>query len=484
MMMGFIRGFAVAKFLGPSLYGIRNTYSIIMEYHGFSHLGTLFAMNRLVPFYRGKNDYEKARLIVSTAFWVNMLPVFLIGLSISILPLCFRSNVLSSSYKELFLFTGALIITTRIVAFYITKLKLENRFYLLSVIDVISKLTGIAACIILTYYLSLSGFFIGLLIGDAIFILAVLRKKEKIPSFFISFKVIKELLKLGAPIMLGGVLMMVLFNVDKIMILFLLSEKALGFYSIAGIATGIVGTIPTAIYSVTLPHLMLEYGESSSIANTYRYFEEPTMIMAYLFPFLLGSIFFSIHIPILYFLSKFTPSIGIVKILALAVFFASVPRMGISICYTINKQLNVVYLIIPCVLINAVLSFTILTQGIGLEGVAIGAGVSYFIFSTLLLLFVLKQYGRSIKERVKFLIKIYAPLFYAIFIILVIEIFMIFNARSFWNDIHYTLIKIFLFYLIYSVILIFIRKDRSFIKLIEQLKYFIKLIFKESILNR
>lgn len=470
LLLGLLRGLIVAKLLGPAVYGIRNVFGMIMEFNSTSHLGTLFAMNREVPFYRGKGEEEKADLMISSTYWSNMFLALIVGAIFIIVSFYLRGGTWDNNYCDLLLFSGVLIIIGRLKEFYETKLKLENHFYLLSRIELFSKILGIISCIGLTYYFYLRGFFIGLVIGDLFFIVSALKNERRIPSLIVSFSIIKTLVKVGFPIMLGGIFLMLLNNADKIMIISMLSEKTLGYYGIAMIATSLIGIVPRAIYSVTLPPLMKKYGQTKDIYRIKNYFVEPTVIIAYLLPFLLASIYFGIHLPIQYFLIKYLPSIKIVKILTLGLFFSAIPTMAISVCYAIDKRINVVFLTIPSVALNFIINYSFIRFGMGPEGVALGTGISYFVFCSTLLWYTMKQYKSTFEEYIKFFLMIYAPFAYSLFLIITIDHLFSFSHDGFWTDLKFTIIMLIIFAIFYSAILFFIRKHSAFVKLIDNLK--------------
>ena len=468
LLLGLLRGLIVAKLLGPAVYGIRNVFGVIMEFNGYSHLGSIFAMNREVPYYRGRNEEEKADLMISSTYWSNMFLVLIVGATFSIASFYLRGGTWDSNYCDLMLFSGVLIITGRLKDFYETKLKLENNFYFLSKIELFSRILGIISCIILTYYFYLRGFFAGLLIGDLLFIVSALKNERRIPSLIVSFPIIKGLVKVGFPIMLGGIFLMFLNNADKIMILSMLTEEELGFYGIATVATGLIGIVPRAIYSVTLPPLMKKYGQTKDIYRIKNYFVQPTVIIAYLLPFLLASIYFGIHLLIQYFLIKYLPSIKVVKILTLGLFFSAIPTMAVSVCYAIDKRINVVYLTIPSVILNIIINYSLIRLGMGIEGVAIGTGISYFVFCSTLLWYTMKQYKSTFEEYIKIFLMMYAPFVYALCIIVILDNFFHFLSFGFWMDVRHTVLQLVFFCLCYGFIFVFVRKEAAFVRLFDK----------------
>ncbi|MDY0039973.1 MAG: oligosaccharide flippase family protein, partial [Desulforhabdus sp.] len=350
MILGLVRGLVVAKFLGPSLYGIRNAYGILMDFHNYSHLGTLFALNREVPRMRGNDELARSQDAISTVYWGNL--VFILVVCAILIGLSFflrASGSLGPDYCDMLFFAGVIMVFCRLRDYYDTKLKIEDHFHSLSKIQLASQLVGIFACIALTYYFSLRGFFSGLLLGDLVFIALALQIESSVPPRKFDRALFVEMLQVGFPIMAAGVLLMLLANSDKIMILSLLSKRDLGLYGIATIATSAIGAVPSAIYAVTMPKLMAKYGATKDVYRIRNFFEEPTLIIAFLLPFLLASIFFTIHLPIVYYLTKYTDSIVVVQILSIGLYFAAVPTMAISICYALRKQTTIVFLTLPAV---------------------------------------------------------------------------------------------------------------------------------------
>lgn len=467
-LFGLARGFVVAKLLGPVLFGIRNTFGIIMSFNTYSHLGTLFAMQRDVPYYRGKSEDAKADLIISSTFWVNMLLVTFAGILCIIASFYLKATNWDDNYCILLFFTGSLIISGRLSEFYNYSFQIENKFYVLSRIQLYSKIVTAVSCIALTYFFSLRGFFIGLFIGDLFFITdSFFNIEKKIPSLIVSFQVIKDLMKTGLPMLASGMLFILLINIDKIMILWFLSQKDLGFYGIATIATGVIGTISDSVFSVTLPEMMKKYGKTHDIKRIKNYLIEPTVVLAYFLPFLLASIYFLIHIPIQYYMVKFIPSIKIVKILTLGLFFFAVPTMAHSICIAVNKVINLTYFNFITISISAILNYTFIKLGFGLEGIALGTSISYFIHCTTTLTYAMSQFKAEAKEYIKFFITIYAPFVYASILIIGLDTLSRPSYPSFFSDLKSTSLIIVIFCILYSIIFLFIKNNSTFVKLIE-----------------
>jgi O-antigen/teichoic acid export membrane protein len=68
-----LRGFIMAKFLGPSLYGLWHGLRVIINNSDYSTLGIYDGMKREVPYYKGKGDYHRIQEIIDASFFSGTL---------------------------------------------------------------------------------------------------------------------------------------------------------------------------------------------------------------------------------------------------------------------------------------------------------------------------------------------------------------------------------------------------------------------------
>ena len=168
MFFRLIGGILIAKFLGPASYGLRNAFDLALEYESYSDLGTFAAMNRTVPYYRGRQDEEQAERIEASVFSVNFLYALIIGIILVLVSFYLRTTNWDQRYVDFLFFLGLVIISTKVKDFYLTKLKLEKEFYLLSRAEMLYGFIGTGISVALVYYLGLRGLFIALFISDVI----------------------------------------------------------------------------------------------------------------------------------------------------------------------------------------------------------------------------------------------------------------------------------------------------------------------------
>jgi len=287
MGIKILQGLFIAKFLGPSLYGLRNIFDLTIEYESYSDLGSLSAINRQIPYYRGRDELGNERLAEGSVFGINFIYALCVGILLIGVSFYLKRAQWDQKYTDFAFFLGLMIITNKIKYFYTTKLKYDNKFYLLSMAEMLYGFSAAALCVSLTYFYSFRGLLSGLFTADIVFIGYVLLKIKEIPSFRISFPLLRELIKIGFPIMVVGFLLTLMRSADRIVILAMLSEEALGYFSVATIATSIIVTVPSAIRQVTLPPMMEKLGRTNDIFRIKNYLIDPTVLIACSLPFLL-----------------------------------------------------------------------------------------------------------------------------------------------------------------------------------------------------
>jgi len=481
MGIKILQGLFVAKFLGPSLYGLRNAFDLTIEYESYSDLGSLSAINRQIPYYRGREELGNERLAEASVFGVNFIYALCVGIMLIGVSFYLKGAGWEQKYSDFVFFFGLIIITNKVKYLYSTKLKYDNKFYLLSMAEMLYGFSSAVLCVSLTYLYSFRGLLTGLFTADLVFISYVLFKIKEFPSLRISFPLLRELIKIGFPIMVVGFLLTLMRSADRIVILAMLSEKALGYFSVATIATGIIVMVPSAIRQVTLSPMMEKLGRTNDIFRIKNYLTDPTVLIACSLPFLLAVIFFGIHLPVQYFLTKYYPAITIVKILTLGSYFAALTMMPLSLCFALNKQMKLIYLIVPAVVVNFVLNYIFVRLGWGVNGIAIGTCISYFLFTNMLFFYSLRLFRESFLQSLKFILLTYAPFIYTILLIYCLERIIQVDTTFFWDDIFYSSLKIVVFSVGYSIIFIFFRKHPAVTKLIDNVPLFANIRDKLSI---
>jgi len=478
MFVKLLGGFFIAQFLGPALYGLRNAFGLSLNYESFSNLGTFPALNRQAPYYRGANDSAKFNIALSTVFSINIIYAFIAAALLLLISWYLRRNGFDQKYVDFIFFLGLMIFTGKLIAFFQTKLKIDKNFYLLSKVEVLYGVIASALGIVLTYLFSFRGVLISLLSANLICITYILFNERKLPPIRISFPMYWHLLKIGFPMMVLFVFFMLLSSADRILILAMISEEALGYFGIAMVAVAVIATIPNAVHNVTLAPVMEKLGRTGDKHSIKHFFIEPMVLMAYTLPLLLACLHFAIHLPIEYFLTKYMQSIEIIRILILGYFFHAVASPALSVSLAMNKQVKLIFLVVPIVSLNFLLNYLFIKSGWGLKGVAIGTSITYFCHFCAMVLFTLSYLDETLKAYLKTLFVILFPIFYTVLLFWIIDTNIQLNRNTIWSDIFATSVKIGLFILLYSLVFLKIKNHPAFQKMFSNL--FLSKFFKRN----
>jgi O-antigen/teichoic acid export membrane protein len=466
----FLGGFITAGLLGPTMYGLRSVFGLVMEYEQFSDVGTMDGMTKEVPYYRGRSEQTTADGIVNNVFTANMAYAVGVGVLLMLAALYLIQANFEQIYIDFVLFLAVHIFLDKLILFYYTWLVVDKNSILLSKSRVVYQLSGAIFSVAFVYLYGLRGLFLGLFIADIITVLYLFYTVRKIPALQLSKTVLWSVIKVGLPITLIGLALLLLTSVDRIVIVAMLSEEMLGYFSIATILCGLVYlTLDDVIEVIFFPRLMEKLGASDDVAQIKVYLIEPTIITAYFVPLLIGGLFLSIHLPLIYLLPEYIPAINVSKTLILGAFFFCILSMSLLVCIALNKQIKVLFLSLAIVVLNALFSYFFITIGWGIDGVAIGTIAAYFIFSTAIIAYALQQFNSPLSENVGFFVKAYLPFVYAAVLLYFLDWLVIAPVDDLVSDVVVTAVKVIIFLVAYSLIMIPMRKQPAFVRLVDHL---------------
>jgi len=455
-VIAIIKGFVIAKFLGPSMYGTWQVLNIILSYSSNSHLGILHGMNKEIPYYRGKEDLEKVEETKNTAFG----SVFLMSIFVSIFLIAISFFLKDTYFIGGIRIVAGIILFNQLYFFYGLLLRANKKFILLAKRNILFASINLIAIICLIVKYKIYGALFALLSAYIIIIFWLLKKGKEKFKFQINFEETLRLLKIGGPILVIGFGYTILSTVDKWMIVAMIDKTNLGYYGIAMAISGLIYFVPNTVGWIMYPRLLEKYGENDDIESLKNRVFIPTLILMYLTPFMIGALLIVIHLPVNYILPKYIPALSVVNILLPATFFMSVIRVGGNFLITINKHYNILVIQIISIILSLSLNYLFIKSGMGIIGVALGTAITYFFYGSAIMGSTLKQYTDKVSEFIKFFIKGYIPFAYTLGIVLILN-FFIKTPTDLYHDICTTLIKLIFFIILNSPLLYYINRKTA-----------------------
>jgi len=440
-----IRGFLIAKVLGPSMFGFWNIIKTILTLSDFTGLGTSSGMLRQVPYYKAQKKTKKIAGIQTTALTWKIL----ISLIISLLLVIISFTGYVRNYGIEFRITGILFIIYSVHLFIPYKLRSEQKIKELSIYEVTYSLLNTIIGLSLLFRFYISGLLIGTMIAQLIMISYMLHRGHLSFKLRIDPNVLKELFKIGMPMMILFITVFFIHNVDKITIFFFLGSTLTGYYSLATFISTLIGYIPYSMSITLFPRMMYKFGRTQVNKSIEEYFLKPLKVLSGLVPIIIGLFYINIDIPIIYLLPKYLPSMDVLRILILGFFFASIFPIPQNFLIAINKHKNLMLMMLVTLVISTILDITIIKIGGGIVGVAYATMFSLFISSFIAILYSLL----FIKLRKKWWIAVmvYIPFVYGIIVLLLCNVFLSFENLIILDIVRSIVFMIFMIPLIYYV---------------------------------
>jgi O-antigen/teichoic acid export membrane protein len=448
----------LAKILGPGILGTWTQMKLGFLFLVYSDLGTSDAMLREVPYAVGRNDLLRAERIKRTTLGFTLMVSSCLVILFFIYILIPGERAWKSLRSEWFLF-AVVFLVSQVYWYSIIRLQSEKRIGRSGIMLLYFAISSTVMGAVGANYFGLGGFLVAL----GISYLLVLAWGESLSSYqspSLDFALLRDLIRKGFPIMGSVALLMLLWNIDKIMIGLLMNTRDLGIYSLQSYITNMLMILPHSVATVLYPGLMEKIGRIKEKKTLEGYLTQPTLTMGYLICPLLGVIFLTIHLPIQWMLPQYIQAIVPGQIIVLAVFFMILAKMPVMILVSLNKQ-NLLLLLTAVSVLSGIAADTLLIKtGFGLIGVSVGTAISFVVYSSLTTYYAMNEIGISKKKSGSFLSLAFAPYVFLCFVICLTQYSFPKTISNWKSDLFYTSIESFSIMIIMAVLYFLL--DHSF----------------------
>lgn len=366
-----------AKILGPSLWGIWYLLNLTIAYRGVFNLGITNGMNREVPINLGQSDEKKARKIENVTFSTVLVSAVLVSIILLLASVYIQDNNLSIALLWLI----PLFVVTQFYYLVNASLKANSLFDYISKKQFIFSILFPVFAIPLTYFFKLEGFIVAFTSTLFIAVSYIYRACPISYSIKYDWKEIKNLIRIGFPIMAVGITYTFLNTADRWIIAVFLGAEDLGYYSMAIIVFGGMTLFPKIISQQLYPRMAFDWGKSSSKEDLKNWSWLQTKYTGILIlPLLVGvlSVFPWI---IKTWLPEYIPGILSLKIIVFGTIFMPFSAGWGSVLNIIDKQFYYLVIIIFAVIINLGINYIFVVKGYGIAGVALGTAITFALYS-------------------------------------------------------------------------------------------------------
>ncbi|MBE9048669.1 oligosaccharide flippase family protein [Pleurocapsales cyanobacterium LEGE 10410] len=366
-----------AKILGPTLWGIWYLLNLIIAYRDVLNLGITNGMNREVPINLGKDDEVKAKQVENVTFTTVLLSAALASIIISLSLLLIKDpNIVNS-----LLWLIPLFVVTQFYYLVNTSLKANSLFHYISKKQFIFSVIFPVFAVPFTYLFKLEGFIAAFTLALLISVGFIYKISSISYAIRYDWNEVKNLIRIGFPIMAVGIAYTFLNTVDRWIIGIFLGAEELGYYSMAIIVFGGMTLFPKVISQQLYPRMAYDWGKSNSIEEL-RYWTwlQTKYTGILIFPLLVGVLTIFPWI-IKTFLPQYTPGIFPLQIIVFGALFMPFSAGWGNVLNIIDKQTYYLVVILFAIIMNLGINYLFVVNGYGIEGIALGTVITFALYN-------------------------------------------------------------------------------------------------------
>lgn len=412
--VGAITTFIIARILSPADYGIWVTLLVIASYAPILCLGTVEALVKMFPFYAGKGELEKARLLESNVLGSLAITAAFILAAGATFQLFTHAPAIRSldNVIRLIVLAAAMAVFS---AFYYYRFTAHQNFRYVSFIDSLRAIGMFVLIVPFAWRWGLMGAAIAFVVNEFLVLswsyAANGRVLGKVAIGF-DFRAMRNLVAIGFPITVIWWVYMLQMSADRLISMSMLGKEATGFYGLGASMVSAIVLVPMVLGRVLYPKVNEEVGKNTNREGLNRYVLVPAQGLGLVVPFLIGTLI--ILTPEIYriFFPKYIRGILSAQILFIGVYFVCLIRTGVNYLVAIDKQNKVLGYVVVSLCLNVIVSVALVKLGLSIEGISIGTSVSGLVLAVLIWISVFanlgytrqKQYGELASLMVPFLI--------------------------------------------------------------------------------
>jgi O-antigen/teichoic acid export membrane protein len=366
-MLGLIRSFLVAKWLGPKAFGTWQFANIFARYTHYADLGTRSAIQRKIPYLRGKGDVEAVQTVLNSAFVNNCLAAILYSAAVFGCSLfvkeSFDSKVLAA-YSPVILLSCWLGYN-KMLAISTGHYSVRRRF------EILYDVSNAVLSVVFVYQWGVYGAILGFGISALMTVIYAARKLLHQYGFEINWRMGWDLILGGLPIMANGILLTAMGTADQIVIAAMLSRDILGVYGVANTGVGILRTIPVSVGSM----LFVKFAEMDGKRTTKKHIsdalDKSTTILSILLAPIVSMAVACFPIAVVWLLPQFVRGIGPGRLLIAGVFFLAVSLPAANWCVSTGRFMPVLALRSSVVAVEFAAVYLVVKNSARLEFIAL-----------------------------------------------------------------------------------------------------------------
>lgn len=237
MALGFVSFPVFTRLFSIEQYGtISLVLTAVAVGTAFSKLGLQYSANRYYDEHVLKGDTHSAARFHSTLYLGTVLVAIGAALVFVVAVELVPASVISPDLKPLLGFGAGLVMVRGVQSIVLSLFQVERRTGAYNAVDLAAKIVSVPSILLLAllWRTDVLAFLWGTLFGEGLVVLAatfVLQRYRKVQISRLSWGLLKELMKFGAPLAACELAKIALDFSDRFLVQFYLGAKAVGYYA-------------------------------------------------------------------------------------------------------------------------------------------------------------------------------------------------------------------------------------------------------------
>jgi len=437
LIIGIIASLINARLLGPELYGIWLTATILFPYFPFLAVGVDHAAYREIPLHKGRLQLDRVERIKQVYFTYAIVVTSSVSIIVIILSLILSLDPRLAWSLRIVAIMGFFLSVSR---WGVILLKSENLFGKAGLSESMLSFGRLLSALFI-YLFKFPGIWIGNLIGNITSAIIAWRLSKQKVCLLWDWKLLQQLIKIGLPITLVSLFQILSITGDKMLILGFLGTTSVGIYGLGRSFTQILFVSGGVVGPVIYPRLSERYGRTNDVSTLKNLVIFPTILLGSILPEILGYAWFGLPVFVRFLLPDFISGILPAQLLFYSAAIWIVSGTSGYLFMVLSRQ--VLYMIIFAVGVGLTIVLECLALMIGweLSGVAAGALAGNLICASIVILYALKLLRIPLNIQIKYLIRGIFPILMSLFLCIFLDHIWVIDAHSFWNEIKLAFIK-------------------------------------------
>jgi len=335
-IVNIVKGFVVAKFLGPTNYGILKSVELITMLDKYGNLGFKSVAMREIPYYRGAGQAQKEQEVRNNAYSSEIVFAFFLLVAGIVSSLFLKTNI----WIAVIFLAAFRLFFAKISNILYTEAIIQQRFILLSkLVFGVGLITALLIIITVPFFEIYSVLTVPI-IGSVLGIYLYIRDLKIGFRFQIKKKELFRQLKIGIPLTLGTLSFGSYRYAERILVLSTLGLENLGFYGFGTMVMNQLMNVLLTAIKVRKIGIFEKLGQKKFQSVHTQVIKETLILIVGAVIFVILS-WIAIDILVPRFLTAYIDAIIIAKVLLIAVPFRVIsPYMHVvMVSPTVNKQI-------------------------------------------------------------------------------------------------------------------------------------------------